>query len=200
MVGFVILSVLGLGIWGYQWDFSMIEQNMKTHPFLGALLYITLLMTSVVALPLSALPLLPLATRIFGVWLTAFLNILGWWIGCLIAFQIARLGRPYLEKFTSLAAVDRMEKKIPKDIGFAGIVILRMILPVDVTSFALGLLKNLSFSMYAIASLIGIIPFAFIWSHAAGELGKGAFLSFSFMVIGMTIVVILIRRLWTFSR
>jgi len=196
LLGIVILAILGIGIWEYRWDFTMIEQTLWLHPFTGAALYILLLVTSVVLLPFSSLPLLPLAARIFGVWLTAVLSIVGWWIGCLIAFQIARLGRKYLEKITSLEAVDRIERKIPKDIGFAGIVILRMILPVDVTSFALGLLKHLSFSTYAVASLIGITPFAFVWSYAGGELGRGAFLSSAIVFIGMTVAVLVIRRLW----
>lgn len=195
-IGIVVLAVLGLGIWEYQWDFTMIEQTMQSHPFMGAALYLVLLVTSVVFLPFSSLPLLPIAAGIFGVWITAILSAIGWWIGCLIAFQIARLGRKYLEKFTSLSAVDRLEQKIPNDIGFAGIVILRMIFPVDVTSFALGLLKHLSFSMYAIASLIGIIPFAFVWSYAGGELIGGQFVTSTFILIGMTIAVLIIRRIW----
>lgn len=149
---------------------------------------------SVVILPFSSLPLLPLAARVFGVWLTALLSILGWWIGCIIAFQIARFGRKYMEKVTSLEAVDRVEQKIPTDISFVGIVILRMILPVDVTSFALGLLKHLPFSTYAVASLIGITPFAFVWSYTGGELGRGALFSFTIVAIGMVVAVLLIRR------
>lgn len=195
-IGIVVLAVLGLGFWEYQWDFAMIEQTMRLHPFIGAALYFVLLVTSVVFLPFSSLPLLPIAAGIFGAWRTAIISIIGWWIGCLIAFQIARLGRRYLEKITSLSAVDRLEQKIPSDIGFAGIVILRMVFPVDVTSFALGLLKNLSFFTYAIASLIGIIPFAFVWSYAGGELARGQFLTFSFILIGMTIAVLIIRRVW----
>lgn len=196
VLGVLVLATLGLGIWEYQWDFTMVEQTIRSHPLVGAALYIALLATSVVLLPLSSLPLLPLAARIFGVWLTAVLSILGWWIGCLIAFQIARLGRKYLEKVTSLETVDRIEQKIPKDISFAGIVILRMILPVDVTSFALGLLKHLRFSTYAVASLIGITPFAFVWSYAGGELGRGAFLFSALVIIVMTVAVVFIRRVW----
>jgi len=196
VLGIFVLAILGIGVWEYRWDFTMIEQTIRSHQFMGATLYIILLATSVVLLPFSSLPLLPLAARIFGVWLTAALSIVGWWIGCLIAFQIARLGRKYLEKITSLSAVDRLEQKIPKDIGFAGIIILRLILPVDVTSFALGLLKHLKFSTYTIASLIGIIPFAFVWSYAGGELGRGAFLSSTIIFIGMTVAVLVIRRLW----
>lgn len=196
LVGLLLLVIVLIGLWEYQWDLTMLEQSIRAHPFLGMALYVVLVLTSIVVLPFSSLPLLPVAARVFGIWITAILSIIGWWIGCLIAFQIARFGRKYLEKVTSLEAVDKMEQKIPKDIGFAGIVILRMVFPVDVTSFALGLLKHLSFSTYAIASLIGIIPFAFVWSYAGGELGRGQFLTSTFILIGMIFVVLLIRRAW----
>ncbi|MEO7402544.1 MAG: VTT domain-containing protein, partial [Burkholderiales bacterium] len=132
--------------------------------------------------------------------MTALLSAAGWWAGCLIAFQIARLGRPYLERYTSMKAVDRLEARVPDDVGFGGIVVLRIILPVDVVSFALGLLKRLRFSTYAAASLVGILPFAFVWSYAGGQLGAGRFLSFAAIVAAMTAVVLVVRRLWKTHR
>ena len=111
--------------------------------------YVTLLAASVVLMPFSSLPLLPLATSVFGVALTALLSALGWWLGCLVAFQLARRGRHLLERFTSLQAIDRLEARVPADVGFGAIVLLRMVLPVDLVSFALGLLKQLPFSRYA---------------------------------------------------
>lgn len=191
----LLLGLVLVTLWQLRWDVSGLEQWIAAHRLLGIATYLLAVIASVVLLPLSSLPLLPAAARIFGVWQTAVLSIAGWWIGCLIAFQIARCGRPYLEKFTPLAPVDRLEQRIPKDISFVGIVILRMILPVDITSFALGLLKHLSFSTYAVASLIGITPFAFVWSYAGGALEKGAVVSASLIVTGMMIGTLIIRRL-----
>ena len=175
---------------------SWLESWIGQHLVLGAGIYFVLVVASVVLLPFSSLPLLPLATRSYGVVLTALLSAAGWWAGCLIAFQIARLGRRYLERITSMEAVDRVEEKIPEDVGFGGIVVLRMILPVDVVSFALGLLKRLRFRTYAVASLVGILPFAFVMSYAGGQLGAGRFLSFALVVVGMVAVVLVGRRLW----
>lgn len=196
----LLLSIVVVGLWQLQWDVSALEAWIAAHRFLGGAVYVIFVMASVVLLPFSSLPLLPLAARVFGVWMTAIFSILGWWIGCLIAFQIARFGRTYLENVTSLEAVDKIEQRIPKDIGFAGIVILRMILPTDIVSFALGLLKHLSFSTYAIASLIGITPFAFVWSYAGGEIGRGALLSSALIFIAMTVAVLVIRRLVQWRR
>lgn len=118
----------------------------------------------------------------------------------LVAFQIARLGRRYLERTTSLDAIDRLEGKIPRDISFGGIVVLRMILPVDVVSFALGLTKKLSFRLYASASLVGIVPFAVAWSFAGGELGRGRLMSFAAVIAAMAIAVVIVRRRWMAHR
>lgn len=192
----MLLATVGFGVWQWQWDMSVLEAWIEAHAVLGAAAYIAALAASVVLMPLSSLPLIPFAASVFGVWTTALLSSAGWWIGCLLAFQVARWGRRYLEHITSLNAVDRLEQKIPEDVGFAGIVMLRMILPVDVVSFALGLLKRLRFSVYAIASLIGIVPFALVWSFAGGELSKGHFLSFTLVGIAMVVAVLVIRRLW----
>ncbi len=190
------LALLALALWQWRWDASPLEAWIRAHPALGALAYVIVVAASVVVLPLSSLPLLPLATRSYGVVGTALLSTAGWWIGCLVAFGLARAGRRWLERFTSLDAVDRIVDRVPDDVGFGGIVVLRAILPVDVVSFALGLVKRLRFSTYAAASLVGIVPFAFVWSYAGGELGAGRFLSFALVVVAMAAVVLWVRRRW----
>ena len=199
---FVVAAValVALGVWQWEWDMSWLETWIGQHPVLGAGIYVVLVAASVVLLPFSSLPQLPLATQSYGVVTTALLSAAGWWTGCLIAFQIARLGRRYLERITSMGAIDRIEDKVPDDIGFGGIVVLRMILPVDVVSFALGLLKRLRFRTYAVASLVGILPFAFVISYAGGQLGAGRFLSFALVVLGMAALVLVIRHLWNVRR
>ena len=173
IVAVAAVALLALGVWQWEWDASWLESWIGQHALLGAAIYVVRVAASVVLLPLSSLPLLPLATRSYGVVLTALLSAAGWWAGCMIAFQIARFGRRYLERFTSMEAIDRLEDKVPEDAGFGGIVVLRMILPVDVVSFALGLMKRLRFRTYAVASLSGILPFAFVRSYAGGQLGAG---------------------------
>lgn len=196
-LGGAIVLLLAAAVFALsQWDTSTLEAWMEQHKEAGGVAYFVAVTASVVLLPLSSLPLLPLAVRLYGVVPTAALSAAGWWTGALIAFGLARLGRRYLERVTSLDAVDRLAQRIPPDIGFGGIVVLRVILPVDVVSFALGLLKHLRFSTYAIASLVGIVPFAFVWSYAGGALGTGKFLTFALVVVAATAVLIVLRRLW----
>jgi uncharacterized membrane protein YdjX (TVP38/TMEM64 family) len=196
----IALALLGLLIWQSLADpqglTSAFESWIAVHRLLGALAYFGLVAASVVLLPFSSLPLLPVAAHAYGVWITAFLSAAGWWVGALIAFGVARAGRPWLERVTSLEAVDRLEQRIPRDVGFGAIVVLRMLLPVDLVSFALGLLKGLSFRLYAIASLAGIAPFALLWSYAGGELAAGRFWTFAAALAVITIAVVAGRRLW----
>ncbi len=190
------VALVALALWQWEWDTSGVELWISLHAWLGGLLYVALLAVSVVLLPLSSLPLLPLAAKIFGVVPAALLSVAGWWIGSLIAFELARLGRHQLERITSLAAVDRLEEQIPHDVGFWGIVVLRMILPTDVVSFALGLLKHLTFRTYALATLLGILPFSFVWSYAGGEISAGRFLPFMLTAAGMIVAILAIRWVW----
>jgi len=199
-VGIALLALAALTFWQWQWDIAGIESFIQTNIMLGGMLYVLVVILSIIALPLTSLPLLPVAVRLFGIVPAALLSIFGWWIGAMIAFWIARKGRPWIAQVVSLEGVDRLTKRIPPDIGFAGIVFLRMILPVDVTSFALGLVKNLTFGTYAVATLIGIIPFAFAWSYAGGALGHGQFVVAALVAIAMTAAVLLLRRLWKVNR
>lgn len=165
-------------------------------PWLAAGAYVALLAASIVAMPVTSLPLLPLGARLFGVVLGGFLSALGWWIGALIAFLIARwVGRPVLKFFVSLDALDRWEQQLSDDMTFLGIVVLRMVTPVDVVSFGLGLLKHLSFPVYAMASLIGILPFAFVWTAVGNAIDAGSWILAAMTAIAMTVAVILIRKL-----
>lgn len=190
----VLLAIGAFAVW--RWDTAPLEAWIVQHKGAGGAAYLAAVAASVVLLPLSSLPLLPLAVRLYGVVPTALLSAAGWWIGALMAFGLARLGRRYLERFTSLAAVDKFESRIPPDIGFGGIVVLRILFPVDIVSFALGLLKHLRFTTYAFASLVGIVPFAFVWSYAGGALGTGRFLTFAAVAIGFTAALLVLRRLW----
>lgn len=192
----IVLILVVVGVWQWDWDTSSLEVWIERNPVLGAGVYVVLLAAPGVVLPFSSLPLLPLATRSFGVVPTAVLSSVGWWGGCLIAFQIARAGRRFLERVTSLDAVDRVAKKVPQDVGFGGIVVLRVTLPTDVVSFALGLLKGLDFRTYAVASLVGILPFSFLWCYAGGELGASRLWSFALVIAVMTVVIVVIRRWW----
>ncbi|MGZ5223270.1 MAG: hypothetical protein ACXWCS_03730, partial [Burkholderiales bacterium] len=85
------------------WDISQLEAYIEEHTLAGSIACVGAFALSTV-LPISALPLLPLAARVYGVWTTMLLTATGWWIGCIAAFVIARWARAFLERLTSLEA------------------------------------------------------------------------------------------------
>ena len=191
----IIILILVLGMFIPLAEVEHFLQRLADRPVLAAVLYVCVLAISIVALPITSLPLLPLAAHLFGVWIGGGLSVLGWWIGSIIAFLLARhVGRPILQRVVSLQALDAWEKNLPKDITFFSIILLRLVTPVDVVSFPLGLSKSLSFRTYAWATLIGITPFAFVWVWLGRSLLLGEWLLTVSIGIVMIIAVMLLRR------
>lgn len=154
---------------------------------LGIAAYVAIVaLNAVVVAPIGAIPLIPLAVQLWGEMPTALMNIAGWTIGSVIAFVIARyFGRPYMERLVGAAALQRMERYIPKERLFVTVVLLRMMLPVDLLSYALGALSPMRFFPYALATLIGVAPFAFVFSY-------GTTLPLAQQLVGAVVVVALI--------
>jgi uncharacterized membrane protein YdjX (TVP38/TMEM64 family) len=121
-------------------------------------------------------------------------------LGCLIAFLIARWARASVERFVSLRALYRLEERMPPELDFSAIVMLRLVFPGDLVGFALGLLKHVPFRIFAIASLVGTIPTAIALSYAGGELAKGQFVSCGLLVAATTVGAILLKRCWPDKR
>lgn len=192
----LMLALATFATWQHgEWDIAQLQSYVEEHSIAGSIACIGAFALSTI-LPVSALPLLPLAARVYGVWTTILLTTTGWWIGCIAAFVIARWARVLLQRFTSRDATRRLEAKLPSDVGFSGIVVLRVIFPGDLVGFALGLIEHVRFSTYAGASLVGTIPSAVVFSFAGGELGRGHFASSALLVAAMLIGTLLLKRLW----
>ncbi len=134
---------------------------------LGMLLYVGITILAIVVAPISTLPLIPVASGMWGWFITGVLSIIGWLIGAQIAFFLARrFGKPLVQKFVSIEKINTFEKRLPKKHIFWTVVFMRMFIPVDVLSYLLGLLSSMSALSYFWATIIGITPFAFIFSYA----------------------------------
>ena len=114
--------------------------------FLGILTYIFITAIAIVVAPISMVPLIPLASNVFGWISAAIFSIIGWTLGSFIVFFICRkYGVDLVRKFVSLEKINKMESKIPKENIFLSIILLRMTIPVDVLSYALGLFSRIDF-------------------------------------------------------
>ena len=157
-----------------------------------------------VVIPLwSNMFLLPIGSVAWGPITTALLCIFGWWIGSVTAFY---LGRSYsswlLKRYPSLSSYEYIDRWIPARHSSFHIIFLRMTIPVDVLSYDLGLFsQRISWKQNAITTLIGVTPFAFIFSYAGNEKMTNTTVLF---VIGITttafIVYVLLRKIYGNAR
>jgi len=157
----------------------------------SSLAYILLLVASVVMAPFT-MPAFFIAGGVFGPVIAAVYNIIGWGIGAAIAFYTARFfKKPFLEQFVPLKKIAIYEKKIPKNFEFLSVVLLRMILPVDVLSYAIGFFSTMRFSRYMMATIIGITPFAFVFAYGGNALFGGNYLvSVSFITLAFIAFIV----------
>lgn len=159
---------------------------------IGMTAYILLMILATVIAPLSTLPMMPIAVSLWGSFVTALLSIVGWSIGATIAFYISRVyGLPVVKKFVAAETIEKINQKIPEKHNLLlSIILLRMIVPVDILSYALGLFPKISWRPYIIGSIIGVIPFSFIFAYLGG-------LSVTTQIIGLFILGPILYYVWT---
>lgn len=192
ILGALILIFLFIGISYlsqiYQEDLSLI---IGAGGVLGIWAYLSITTIAVVVAPISTFPLLPVAVALWGSFWAAVYSILGWTIGSMIAFYLARrFGRPLIIRFSSIQKIEQFSRRLPEKNLFLSVIILRILIPVDILSYALGLLTAMPFWSYTLATLIGVSPFAFIFSYAADlslgfQIGAGVLAALA-LVIGLS--------------
>src|SRR3989442_3639266 len=142
-----------------------ITRFINHHPFWGVFLYLILNVLDAVIAPGATLPLIPVAARAWGRVPAALVTTAGWTTGSLVAFLIARRwGYPLVRKLTSIERVKRMKRYIPEDL-FWSVVFLRLLMPMDVLSYALGLFTDMKWHRYAFATALGVAPAAFVLAY-----------------------------------
>lgn len=142
-----------------------IRAFIDEHAFWGLFLYIALNIVDAVAAPGATLPLIPVAVQVWGRVPAALATTAGWTLGSLIAFLTARRwGYPIVRKITSIDRVRAMRRYIPKNL-FWSIVLVRLVLPMDVISYVLGLFTDISWPTYVGATALGLTPSAFLLTY-----------------------------------
>lgn len=142
----------------------------------GAAAYVFILVIGVVIAPITVLPVIPVAAATFGPFATSLLTVVGWTIGASIAFLIARLfGRPIVTFFIPLAHVAALEKKMSRADEFVGLVLLRMVVPVELLSYAVGLFTKIPMPFYILATILGVAPFSFLFSYGGAALASRSY-------------------------
>jgi len=140
---------------------------MEGAGFWGPVAYVCIGFAATVVAPISSTPLIPIASVLWGPFLAAVLSVIGWTLGAVVAFLIARrLGSQWVSRFAALNKLQRYGASIPEHNLFVTVLVLRIVLPVDLLSYAVGLFSTMRLSSYSLATLLGTLPFAFIFSYA----------------------------------
>jgi len=155
----------------------------------GMIVYFIISILSVVLAPMNMLFLIPVATILWWPLITSILTILWWLTGAQIAYEITRKWKHILKKFISLERLHKLEKKMPHESLFLSIVALRVLIPVDILSYAIWFFTPIKRLPYFLSTLIWISPFAIIFSYIGA-------VSFNQQVILIIIWVILLVFSW----
>lgn len=153
-------------------------------------MYALLMIAATVFAPLSIAVIIPFMAEIMGAWPIFITTWASWLLGSVIAYWIARRwGRPLAGRLFSIKRIENLEERMPKNLDFGVLLLLRLVVPADVLSYAVGLVSTISFSKYFMATAIGIIPFSFILSFGPKALTSGDnLLLFIFLVVTGLIV------------
>ena len=189
-IGVVLISAVLL----VRANSNSIQIFIEENPFQGVSLFLGLNILDAVLAPGATLPLIPVAAHAWGHFWAALVTTAGWTVGSLVAFSIARRwGSPLVKKLTSMERLRQMKRYIPQDV-FWSIVVLRLVMPMDLLSYLLGLFTHISWGKYVAATALGVTPPAFLLAY----LGKlpHAYDIFAFGIGAVVVVayVMVVRR------
>jgi uncharacterized membrane protein YdjX (TVP38/TMEM64 family) len=161
----VVAAVLVCAVWLARSHAESLKQLIDHHPIQGVAVYIILNILDAVIAPGATLPLIPIAAHAWGRVPAAIVTTVGWTTGSLVAFYLARRwGSPIVKKLTSMERLKRLRPYVPKH-PFWSVVLLRLVVPMDVISYVLGLFTEMTWSSYAFATALGLTPSAFILTY-----------------------------------
>ena len=158
----VVIAMLVAAVWLARSHAEWLKEFIDHHAIQGVAVYIVLNIIDAVIAPGATLPLIPIAARAWGRVPAALVTTVGWTAGSLVAFYIARRwGAPIVKKLTSMERVKRLRPYVPKH-PFWSVVLLRLVVPMDVISYVLGLFTEMTWPRYTLATALGLTPSAFI--------------------------------------
>lgn len=179
----------------------LVQRNLEffkqfiNYNFLGVLIYIIIVIIAIIFAPISSIPLIPLMSGIWGWIFTGLISWLSWTAGAIIVFYISRKwGVTLVSKLIPIKSLRKIEKKIPTENEFWIILLLRMMIPVDILSYALGLFSDVSFAKYLLATAVGILPVTFLLAYAGAVSFKMQMIIFGLVVL-IAFIVLMTREI-----
>lgn len=140
------------------------------YPVASMVAFVALAAVSAMFVLFSSIVTVPVAVFAWGQMQTLFLLVLGWFIGAMLAYFIGRrFGRRAAEYFVSPAALDRYGRLVVTELSVMSVVLLKLALPSEVPSFALGIVRY-PLPKYMIVLVLSELPFALWAVYLSGAL------------------------------
>ena len=164
---------------------GFIKEFIATHPFVAPILIIFFKMSAIVFPPLTGSIIGLSGISLFGWWQALIYDSIGTMSGAVIAFLVARKFRGRLvDRFTPLQKIDQFEKRLPENLEFWGLVVIRLPTePIfDFLCYVAGLTR-ICFWRYFFATILGSFPAKFLIFYFGGlTFNKGIYLIIAFLV------------------
>ena len=173
---------------------------IAVHPVPGALLFVLLAAVSAMLAFVSIAIVVPVAVYVWGTPISMLLLWLGWILGGVVAYGIARyLGRPVVRWLTIETALNRVERRIRRGTPFHLILLFQLGLPSELPGYLLGLAKY-PFGKFVLALALAELPYtiATVYLGAGFVNARGGLV----LAIGLSIAALsvgafyLLRRHW----
>lgn len=162
---------------------SFIERLIGENQFLGKTVFICLSALSAMLSPFSSVPIVPSAVAIWGAFPTFLLLLSGWVLGGVVAYSIGRYAVKAVINHPKLfGRIDEYRKSIPAKKEFFILMMFRIVLPAEIPSYALGIIKY-SFWRYLVITFVAELPFALVTVYASDALINLQPLRFAVLVV-----------------
>lgn len=139
---------------------EFLQEFILKNKLIGMLAYSTAVVLAIVVAPLTSIPFVPLVVGSWGVFWTVVVSVVSWTVGSMAAFWIARkFGIGIVKKF--IPSTDKKRffyENIPEERVFWYLIFLRIVIPVDILSYMLGLFTHVRWKLFIFTTLIGVIP------------------------------------------
>jgi uncharacterized membrane protein YdjX (TVP38/TMEM64 family) len=176
-------------------EYEGVIRSLIISDFFGIIVYVFLLILESVIAPLSFIPLIAVASNLWGPFLAGTLNLIAWTIGASIIFFISRkYGKGIIAHFFPLEKISKIESRLPEEHVLLNIILLRIFVPADLLSYALSLLTKIKFRIYLLGTIIGLIPFSYIIAYLGVVKTEYQVLGFVMSVLILSVTYYVYRR------
>ncbi len=173
------------------WSVEYLEQIIKNSGWFAPLVYISLIALSVVISPIPGSCFAIVAGKLWNPITGGIYTVIGGFIGSTIAYFIGRkLGE---EGIKALTGKKINFEKNKQNIYISGLIFLSRLVPIvpfDLMSYGAGVIK-IPFPMYAIATVLGMIPSTFLITYIGGSMSLFNWTDALKFAVPVVIIVIL---------